>query len=43
LRLPLTEFRNFRLDNASMSLIEFEDRVRLVYLNDTCHLDQKLL
>ncbi|KUK03783.1 MAG: Phosphoglycerate mutase [Thermotoga sp. 50_1627] len=39
LKLSLTEHKNFKLDNASISLIEIQDRVRLVYLNDTCHLD----
>jgi broad specificity phosphatase PhoE len=43
LRLPLTEFRNFRLDNASISLVEFNGRIRLACLNDTCHLDQNIL
>ncbi|WP_231845403.1 MULTISPECIES: histidine phosphatase family protein [Pseudothermotoga] len=43
LRLSLTEHRNFKLDNGSVSLIEFQDRIRLVYLNDTCHLDQNNL
>lgn len=39
LKLPLTEHKNFKLDNASISLIEVKSRPRLVYLNDTCHLD----
>ncbi|MEN3007451.1 histidine phosphatase family protein [Pseudothermotoga sp.] len=39
LKLPLTEHKNFKLDNASISLVETQSRSRLVYLNDTCHLD----
>lgn len=38
LKIPLSERRNFRLDNASITLIEFQNRLRLIYLNDTCHL-----
>lgn len=39
LKLPLKEHKNFKLDNASISLVEAQSKLRLVYLNDTCHLD----
>jgi len=39
LGLPLRLHRNFKLDNASLSIVEVESRPRLVLLNDTCHLE----
>ncbi|ABQ47422.1 MAG TPA: histidine phosphatase family protein [Thermotoga sp.] len=38
LGLPLYLHRNFKLDNASLSVVEIESKPRLVLLNDTCHL-----
>ena len=39
LGLPLSAFRNLRVDLASISALELhQDRVRLVLLNDVCHL-----
>lgn len=39
LNLPLNEHKNFSLDNASVTLIEYKSKFRLIYLNDTCHLE----
>ncbi|AEX85477.1 hypothetical protein XO10_05270 [Marinitoga sp. 1135] len=40
LNLPLNQHRNFMLDNASVTTIEFENnRYRLINLNETWHLD----
>ncbi|MCD6552281.1 histidine phosphatase family protein [Thermotoga sp.] len=39
LGLPLNLHRNFKLDNASLSIVEIESKPRLVLLNDTCHLE----
>lgn len=39
LRLPLAEFRRFRLDLGAKAVLDVQtDRVVLVELNDTCHL-----
>ncbi|PLV60025.1 histidine phosphatase family protein [Thermotoga sp. KOL6] len=39
LGLPLHLHRNFKLDNASLSIVEIESKPRLILLNDTCHLE----
>ena len=39
LGLPLHLRYNFKLDNASLSVVEFASRPKLLSLNDTCHLE----
>jgi broad specificity phosphatase PhoE len=39
LDVPLADFRRFRQDLASISAIDFAPRLRVVLLNETCHLN----
>lgn len=38
LGLPIPFSKNFRIENASVSALDFSDNPRLILLNDTCHL-----
>ena len=38
LGIPVTEHRRFKLENASVTVVEFSDNPRILVLNDTSHL-----
>jgi len=40
LELPIPLHKNFRLENASVTAVEFSSKPRILYLNDTCHLEE---
>lgn len=40
LQLPIPFHKNFRLDNASVTAVDFSSKPRIIYLNDTCHLGE---
>lgn len=40
LRLPIQFHKNFRLENASITAVEFASQPRILYLNDMCHLEK---
>lgn len=40
LQLPIPFHKNFRLENASITAVEFTSQPRILYLNDMCHLEK---
>ena len=38
LGIPVTEHRRFKMENASVTVVEFSDNPRILVLNDTSHL-----
>lgn len=40
LQLPIPFHKNFRLENASVTAVEFTSQPRILYLNDMCHLEK---
>lgn len=39
LQLPIPFHRNFKIENASITAVEFASQPRILYLNDMCHLE----